>query len=237
MTRPPRIAAALAATLLAPVLPAGASEFGDVERGAALWTKCRPCHEIGEAARSRVGPNLNFVFGRKAGEVAGFRYSKGMKAAREAGLVWTLETLDAFITHPDAVVAGTRMRFPGLDDPDERADVLAWLRANSDSPGNIPEAEPTAVGTDHSVDPEILAIVGDPEYGEYLSSECLTCHRADGEMDGIPSVTGWPEEDFVVAMHAYKDKARDHPVMQMMAGRLNNDEIAALAAFFADLGE
>ena len=105
----------------------------------------------------------------------------------------------------------------------------------SDNPSNIPEAEPTALGTNHDIDPEILALKGDPEYGEYLSNECLTCHQADGGADGIPSITQWPEEDFVVAMHAYKRKLRPHPVMQMMAGRLSNDEIAALAAYFKDL--
>ena len=45
----------------------------------------------------------------------------------------------------------------------------------------------------------------------------------------------WPEIDFVVAMHAYKEKAREHPVMNMVAGRLNDEEIAALAAYFATL--
>ena len=75
----------------------------------------------------------------------------------------------------------------------------------SDDPANIPEAAPTAIGTDHSVDPEILAIQGDPEYGEYLSSECVSCHRPTGHCEGIPSITRWPEEDFVVAMHAYKE--------------------------------
>ena len=233
----PRIIAALAATLFAPVLSAGASEFGDVERGSELWKKCRPCHQIGETAKNKIGPNLNFIFGRQAAAIEEFRYSKAMESAAEDGLVWTLETLDAFIEEPKSVVPKTKMRFLGLKDPQSRADVLAWLRENSDNPSDIPEAAPTAVGTDHSVDPAILAIVGDPEYGEYLSSECLTCHRADGEMEGIPAVTGWPEADFVIAMHAYKDKVREHPVMQMMAGRLSNDEIAALAAYFKALGE
>ena len=76
---------------------------------------------------------------------------------------------------------------------------------------------------------------GDPEYGEYLSSECTTCHQTSGSDDGIPSIVLWPEEDFVTAMHAYKDNVRDNPVMQMIAGRLSNEEIAALAAYFKDL--
>ena len=83
--------------------------------------------------------------------------------------------------------------------------------------------------------PEILAIVGDVAYGEYLAAECLTCHRRDGADEGIPSIIGWNKEDFVVAMHAYKRKLRPHPVMQMMAGRLSDEEIAALAAYFGSI--
>ena len=129
------------------------------------------------------------------------------------------------------------MNFRGLKDADDRADVMAYLRQFSDNPANIPEASPTFVGTDHSVDPEILALQGDPEYGEYLSSECVSCHQIDGADTGIPSITNWPTEDFVVAMHAYKDEKRIHPVMQMMAGRLSAEEIAGLAAYFEKVGE
>ncbi len=233
----PRTLAACAALMLAPATSVGASEFGDVARGAEFWKQCRTCHRIGPNASNKVGPNLNFIFGRVFGVAEGYRYSKAMTAAGEEGRVWDLDQLDAYITDPRGFLKGTKMTFKGIKDPQERADVLAWLRENSDNPSDIPEAEPTAVGTDHSVDAAILAIAGDPEYGEYLSSECLTCHRADGEVDGIPSVIGWPDEDFVVAMHAYKDKVRPHPVMQMMAGRLSNEEIASLAAYFSALGQ
>ena len=100
------------------------------------------------------------------------------------------------------------------------------------------QGEPVvATATDHDLDPAILALKGDPEYGEYLSSDCTTCHQASGGDDGIPSIVLWPEEDFVIAMHAYKNKDRPNPVMQMMAGRLNDEEIAALAAYFATLEE
>ena len=112
---------------------------------------------------------------------------------------------------------------------------MAFLRQFSASPQDIPESEPTATPRDPDVDKAILAIAGDREYGEYLSSECTTCHKADGADDGIPSITGWPTDVFVTVMHAYKVKARPHPVMQMMAGRLSDEEIAALAAYFAEL--
>jgi cytochrome c len=83
--------------------------------------------------------------------------------------------------------------------------------------------------------PEVLALQGDLAWGEYLSSECLTCHKRDGSDEGIPSITQWPAEDFVIAMHAYKQSLRPHPVMQMMASRLSDEEIAALAAYFATI--
>lgn len=216
---------------------AAADEIGDADRGAALFEQCSGCHEVGADARNRIGPVLNDVFGRPAASVAGFRYSKAFERAGAKGLEWHIDTLSSFLENPRAIVPRTRMSFRGLSDPQERADLIAYLRTFSASPANIPEADPTARATDHDVDPEILAIVGDAEYGAYLSSECITCHQADGGDEGIPSIVYWPEEDFVVAMHAYKDKTRVHPVMNMMAGRLGDEEIAALAAYFATVEE
>jgi cytochrome c len=152
------------------------------------------------------------------------------------GLTWTLATLDPYLENPRALVSRTKMTFAGLKGPQDRADVLAYLREFSDLPSNIPEAEPTARATEYALDPAILALEGDPTYGEYLSGECTTCHQASGAAEGIPAITGWPEADFVAALHAYKGKLRPHPVMQMIAGRLGNEEIAALAAYFATLG-
>lgn len=209
--------------------------IGDAEAGADVFEMCSGCHEIGKGAQDAIGPHLNGLFGRPAAAHDGFAYSASMKRAGVDGLVWDWTRLDAYIANPRALVSKTRMSFDGLEDPEERADLLAYLRRFSDNPSNIPEAAPTARGTDHSVAPEILALQGDPEYGEYLSSECVSCHQLDGSAEGIPSITQWPEDDFVVAMHAYKAKLRSHPVMQMMAGRLSNEEIAALASYFGTL--
>lgn len=215
---------------------AGADPLGDAERGGTLFERqCMACHQIGPGAINRVGPHLNGIFGRKAGGLEGFRYSNPMTRMGNEGLVWTLETMDAYVQNPRALVSGTRMNYRGMADPQARGALLAYLRDFSDRPQNIPEAVPTARKTEPGLDPAILALEGDPEYGEYLSSECTTCHQIDGSDQGIPSITGWPEEDFVVAMHAYKQKLRPHPVMQMMASRFSNEEIAALAAWFAKL--
>lgn len=218
--------------------PLWADEIGNAERGSKLFTQqCKSCHQVGEGAVDRVGPQLNGIFGRKAGSLDGFNYSKPMARMGADGLVWTLETLDAYLENPKALVSGTRMNYRGMKDPDDRAALMAFLRDWSDKPQDIPESEPTAVKTDPDLSPAVLSIKGDPDYGEYLASECQTCHQADGSDQGIPSITNWPVEDFVVAMHAYKQKLRPHPVMQMMASRLNDEEIAALAAYFATLEE
>lgn len=77
------------------------------------------------------------------------------------------------------------------------------------------------------------AAARDRELGQYLSSECVTCHRPSGaNAQGIPKIAGWPEDQFIAVMNAYKDKQRDNPVMQTIAGRLEAGDIAALAAYF-----
>ena len=231
----PRVLALL--VCLAPLVPAGAGaeEIGDAARGAELYGQCIGCHEVGEGARDRIGPQLNGVFGRRAGSVEGYRYSPSMDRMGADGLTWTLETLDAYLENPRILVSGTRMSFRGMREPRDRADVLAYLRVYSDNPRDIPEAEPTAIARDPDLDlpPEVLAIEGDPAWGQFLSAECKTCHLAGGGSEGIPSIVAWPEEDFVLAMHAYKRGLRPNPTMQMMAQRLSDDEIAALAAYFA----
>lgn len=204
---------------------------GDPARGEELYGKCSGCHQIGANAVDRIGPHLNGVFDRPAGISEGYRYSNGLQRAAANGLIWNFETLDAFVENPRSLVSTTRMSFRGLADQQDRDDLLAYMRTFSDDPSNIPESSPTALAVDHEVAPEILAIVGDPAYGEYLSGECTACHQTSGAANGIPSITNWPAEDFVIAMHAYKEGVRPHPVMQMMAERLSNEEIAALAAF------
>lgn len=209
----------------------------DADRGARLFAACKSCHQVGPDAKNAVGPHLNGVFGRRAGTVAGSKYSTDMTRAGQTGLHWDIEKLDIYLENPRNLISGTRMQFRGIKSATDRADIIAYLRRFSDNPRDIPEAAPTATTTPHdpAIDPTILAIQGDPEYGEYLAGECTTCHQPSGADQGIPSIVGWPADIFVTAMHAYREKARTHPVMQMIAGPLNNEEIAALAAYFEKL--
>ena len=77
---------------------------------------------------------------------------------------------------------------------------------------------------------------GDVAFGEYLSGECVTCHRRTGEATGIPSITGWPQDAFIAVLKSYRSKERDHQLMQTLAARLSDEEIEALAAYFESLG-
>ena len=73
---------------------------------------------------------------------------------------------------------------------------------------------------------------GDRALGEYLSSECVTCHQLSGRFQGIPPIVGWPETSFVEIMNEYREKRRSNPVMQTIAGKFSSEDVAALAAYF-----
>ena len=75
----------------------------------------------------------------------------------------------------------------------------------------------------------------DVGYGEYLSGECVTCHSQKGVDKGIPVINGLDAEVFATVMHSYKAGDMQHPVMQMVAGRLDDEQIASLAVYFATL--
>ena len=98
---------------------------GDVDAGAKLFKRiCGGCHQVGESARGSFGPQLNGIFGRPSASTRDYLYSDAMKAA---GLVWTRDTLTAYLQDPKALVPGTRMIFWGLSDQDKIDDLLAYL--------------------------------------------------------------------------------------------------------------
>jgi cytochrome c553 len=76
---------------------------------------------------------------------------------------------------------------------------------------------------------------GDRALGEYLSSECVTCHQLTGRYQGIPPIVGWPAASFIEIMDEYRLKRRDHAIMQTIANKLSKEEIAALAAYFGSV--
>ncbi|MEK9754435.1 MAG: cytochrome c family protein [Rhodospirillaceae bacterium] len=107
--------------------PAVARRAADAAKGEEAFAKCKACHTIDKGGKHRVGPNLHGVVGRKAGSAEGYKYSKGM---HDAGLTWDEATLDKYLTKPKDVVPKTKMAFAGIKKADERADLIAFLKAN-----------------------------------------------------------------------------------------------------------
>ncbi|TCI00596.1 cytochrome c family protein [Roseococcus sp. SYP-B2431] len=100
----------------------------DAEAGQRVFNQCRACHTINQGGRNGVGPNLHGVLDRAAGAVEGFRYSAPMRERAASGLAWTEENLIAYITDPKSVVPGGSMSYVGLRNPEQRANLLAYLR-------------------------------------------------------------------------------------------------------------
>ncbi|HEY3640805.1 MAG TPA: cytochrome c family protein [Xanthobacteraceae bacterium] len=97
---------------------------GDAARGEKRFEECATCHTL-ERGVNNVGPSLFGLFGRKAGEIADFRYSPALK---KSGITWTPQTLDSFVADPQKEVPGNRMPFAGMPDAGDRADLIAYLQ-------------------------------------------------------------------------------------------------------------
>lgn len=112
----------------------GALADGDAVIGEQKFSeRCAMCHSIGGQA-AKNGPDLSNVIGRPAASLEGFKYSDAMLEAAEAGVVWDLETLAKFIAKPRSVVNGSNMSFTGYRNPEDVANVIAYLAKFSTSP-------------------------------------------------------------------------------------------------------
>ena len=97
---------------------------GDAVAGKIAFAKCASCHQVGPSARGAFGPQLNAIVGRQAGTSKDFAYSTAMKNSR---IVWSEASLRAFIKAPDDVVPGNKMRFFGVSNEKQIADLIAYL--------------------------------------------------------------------------------------------------------------
>ncbi|WP_184773176.1 c-type cytochrome [Aminobacter carboxidus] len=109
------------------VLAAPVAHAQDIEAGKVVFKKCVACHAT-DTTTNKVGPHLGDVIGRMAGTVEGFNYSRAMKEAGAAGLVWDEAHLTEYLVAPKAKVPGTKMAFAGIKKPDELANLVAYLK-------------------------------------------------------------------------------------------------------------
>ena len=106
-----------------------------MDHGATLARQCMACHNFAKGGPNMVGPNLWGVVGGPHDHKPDYTYSDAMEKFPGK---WDFESLNKFITKPTAYVPGTKMGFAGLKKPEDRADVIAWLRLQSDSPEPLP---------------------------------------------------------------------------------------------------
>lgn len=120
-----------AAPEAAPAAEVAAIDPGLIAAGEKVFKKCSACHQVGEGATNRVGPVLNGVMGRAAGSVEGFKYSDALQTMATDGLIWTDETVTAFLANPRGFMKGTKMSFAGLKKDEELAAISAYLSSVS----------------------------------------------------------------------------------------------------------
>lgn len=117
-------------TLLSIGLLAGmamsAQAGGDPEKGKRVFMKCKSCHVM-ETGKRRMGPSLAGIFGKEAGSMEGFKYSKAMK---DSGIVWDDATMTEFLRSPRKYLKGTKMGFAGIRKDEQIADLIAWMKEN-----------------------------------------------------------------------------------------------------------
>ena len=118
------IRSVLAALLLTGALVAPALAEGDAANGEKVFRRCMACH-VPDDETNRLGPHLGDVYGRQAGSVEGYTYTKGLA---DADFVWDEATLDPWLADPKAVIPGTKMVLK-LAKPEDRADVIAYLKS------------------------------------------------------------------------------------------------------------
>ena len=113
----------------------------DLGAGEKLSKKCSACHVFDAGGKNKVGPALWNVVNRPLGASEGYAYSDALAGF---GGAWDYAALNAFLAKPKGYISGTKMNFAGLKKPQDRANLIAWMRAKADSPAALPSADDIA---------------------------------------------------------------------------------------------
>ena len=123
-------AIALFAAISVATLASGQAQAQDAAAGEKVFAKCKACH-VADEDKNKIGPSLHGVIGRTAGTHEGFKYSPAMVDAGKSGVVWDEPTLTKYLHDPKAMVKGTKMAFAGLKKDEDIANVIAYLKQES----------------------------------------------------------------------------------------------------------
>jgi len=198
----------------------------DPSAGETVSRQCTACHVFEEGGANRVGPHLWAVPGREVASIGGFAYSSALK---EYGGEWTYAKLDCFLENPSECVPGTSMGYAGIKDPQERADMIAYLASLGDTPP-YPEPEQTAEApaeTEEAAAPDAApaaegdaaapAAEEDKAAQEEESTDMAAAEEGDGAtMSEEPAETAEPAEagNKLAALFANADPAAGENAVQ-----------------------
>ena len=157
---------------------------GSAEAGEAVFARCQTCHNVASGGPNGIGPNLYGVMGKAKAAVAGFAYSDALSSM---GGEWTYENMDAWLESPRAYAPGNKMSFAGLGNPQDRADVMLYMRANGggpDIPEYVPEEEPAegeegAEGTEAGVEEGVTGEAAGTEAEQNAAGDTLDASEID----------------------------------------------------------
>ena len=159
----------------------------DAAKGETVFKKCATCHTVEKGGANKTGPNLWGILNSNHAHKADFAYSDAFKA--KAGEPWTIEAMDKYLEHPNQQMKGTKMAFAGLANPQDRANVIAYLNKNADAPVAYPApkavavpaaaAPATAAAAPAGPDFKTLLVSATPDKGAQVFKKCATCHTVE----------------------------------------------------------
>jgi cytochrome c len=155
----------------------------NVQQGEASAKKCAGCHNFAEGAGNKQGPELFGVVARPIASLAGFSYSEALLA--HSADVWSYDNLDHFLLAPKGFAPGTKMNFGGLKNPEERANVIAYLASITPSAPAFPA--PAPVNATAEADPATTEAGTEPAVaGDADAVETRTETQSETPVEGTP---------------------------------------------------
>ena len=154
---------------------------GDAAKGEETFKKCASCHTITQGGANGIGPNLYAILGDAIGQGrGGFAFSDGLK--KHAGK-WDFKSMSDWLKNPRAFADGTKMTFAGLEDGQERANLMLYLNKQGSNLAlpPVPAAAPGAAGA-------AAVVAGDPAKGAEVFKKCAACHTMSGPNGIGPSL-------------------------------------------------
>jgi cytochrome c len=158
----------------------------DVAAGQVVSQKCLSCHSFNQGGPNQTGPNNWGVIGRQPGTHPGFAYSQAMTDFGQKVHAWDYDHLYLFLASPQGYINGTKMSFVGLKQPQDRINLIAWLRTQSASPAPIPPPNPAAAAASAPGTPP----AGDASSDKPAAVGAAPAGAASGASTGVSSQTG-----------------------------------------------